>query len=98
TAQCKCRDDSRADDSNELPLLAIEDVVDDVFHDPRAEGGGAGDRQHAQPGQKILRDEIAAVFRKHAADHRYDLACFGFPLPLAQLTVRIAEPALEQAL
>ena len=74
TANGEGGNNGAANPANQLPALAIEDLVDDVAHDPRAEGGGGGNGQHAGNRDQIVADIVAAVFREDAANDRENLS------------------------
>ena len=70
----KAADDGAADQGDQVGAAVVEDLVDDVAHDPGGEGRRRGDGQQAADRQQILRHIVAAVLGQHATDHRNDLA------------------------
>ena len=74
---------------DEVGAAAVEDLVDDVAHDPGAERRRGGDGQQAADREEIVRNVFAAVFGQDAPDHCDDLA--GIParsLCLCELNCR----------
>ena len=65
---------------DEVGAAVVEDLVDDVAHDPGAEGRGGRDGQQAADREDIVPEVVAAVFGEHAPDHGDDLA--GIPARL----------------
>jgi hypothetical protein len=84
-AQHEGAQDRHADQRDEIAALLVEDLVDDILHDPGGEGGRGGNRHQAQNGQNIVPAIVAAVLGDDAADHRHDLAGPGFGLVVWRL-------------
>jgi len=67
--------DAAADQGQKIVALLIENLVDDITHDPRAEAGGGGNGDQADDGHHIGSRVFATVLRQYAADDGDDLAC-----------------------
>ena len=61
--------DRAGDERDEVAAAAVEQLVDDVAHDPGAEGGGGGHREQADHGKHIVPQIGAAILRQDAAEH-----------------------------